>query len=148
MQSMRNLNVRKMKDKCPTCGSDVIVCGEGSTHFYVPKVNFIPYVYKAYIKEVYDGDTCTAIVDLGMRVSMEIKIRLYGINAPEIRGSEKGQGVRSREYLRNLILGKTVIIATRKDKTEKYGRWLAEIFLDDMNINQTMVEDGYAKDYK
>jgi hypothetical protein len=25
-----------MKDKCPTCGSDVIVCGEGSTHFYVP----------------------------------------------------------------------------------------------------------------
>jgi hypothetical protein len=25
-----------MKDKCPTCGSDVTVGGEGSTHFYVP----------------------------------------------------------------------------------------------------------------
>jgi micrococcal nuclease len=136
-----------MTEKCPTCGSDVTVGGEGSTHFYIPVVNYSPYVYKAYIKEVFDGDTCTATVDLGMRVSMDIKIRLYGINAPEMRGGDKGNGVRSREYLRNLILGKDVIIKTYKDKTEKFGRWLAEIFVDDQNVNQVMVQDGYAKKY-
>jgi len=137
-----------MTEKCPTCGSDVTVGGEGSTHFYIPVVNYSPYVYKAYISEVYDGDTCTATVDLGMRVSMEIRIRLYGINAPELRGSEKGNGVRSREYLRNLILGKNVIIKTYKDKTEKFGRWLAEIFVDNVNVNNVMVEDGYAVRYE
>jgi len=137
-----------MTEKCPTCGSDVNVGGEGSTHFYIPVVNYSPYVYKAYISEVYDGDTCTATVDLGMRVSMEIRIRLYGINAPELRGNEKGNGVRSREYLRNLILGKNVIIKTYKDKTEKFGRWLAEIFVDNVNVNNLMVEDGYAVRYE
>jgi micrococcal nuclease len=106
------------------------------------------YVYKAEILSVYDGDTCTAKVSLGFNISIEIKIRLYGINAPEVRGANKLEGIQSRDHLRSMILMKNVIIKTYKDKTEKYGRWLAEIFLDDMNINQTMVEDGYAKDYK
>ena len=111
-------------------------------------VNYSPYVYKATITSVFDGDTCTATVDLGMRVSMNIKIRLYGINAPEMRGGDKGNGVRSREYLRNLILGKDVIIKTYKDKTEKFGRWLAEIFVDNQSVNNIMVEDGYAVRYE
>jgi len=136
-----------MKDKCPTCGSDVKIGGEGSTHFYIPVMTYSPYVYKAFIKEVYDGDTCTATVSLGFNISIEIKIRLYGINAPEMRGGEKGQGIRSREYLKSMILGKELLIKTHKDKTEKYGRWLAEIFVDDENVNQIMVNDGYAKKY-
>ena len=106
------------------------------------------YVYKAEILSVYDGDTCTAKVSLGFNISIEIKIRLYGINAPEMRGGDKGNGVRSREYLRNLILGKDVIIKTYKDKTETYGRWLAEIFVDNQSVNNIMVEDGYAVRYE
>jgi micrococcal nuclease len=122
-----------MTEKCATCEN---------------VVNYSPYVYKAFITSVFDGDSCTAKLDLGMRVSMDIKIRLYGINAPEMRGGEKGNGVRSREYLRNLILGKDVIIKTYKDKTEKYGRWLAEIFVDNQSVNNIMVEDGYAVRYE
>lgn len=106
--------------------------------------NYVPYVYRAHIIEVYDGDTCTATVDLGMRVSMEIKIRLYGINAPELRGADKLAGIQSRDHLRSMILMRDVIIKTYKDKTEKYGRWLADIFIDDVNINQKMVQDGHA----
>lgn len=133
--------------KCPTCGSDVTVGGEGETHFYIPVDRFDPYVYKADIIAVYDGDTCTAIVDLGMRVSVEITIRLYGINTPELRGAQKLDGIKARDYLRSLILMKSVIIKTYKDKTEKYGRWLAEIFIDGVNINEKLVQEGYAVRY-
>jgi micrococcal nuclease len=44
-----------------------------------------PYFYKAKIISVYDGDTVTAVIDLGFEITKKIKIRLYGINAPEIR---------------------------------------------------------------
>lgn len=47
-------------------------------------------------------------------------------------------GLKSKARLEELILNKDVIIKTDKDKTEKYGRWLAEIFVGDVNVNQTL----------
>lgn len=135
------------KQKCPTCGSNVTVGGEGETHFYIPVIKYEPYVYKADIISVYDGDSCKAIVDLGMRISVEINIRLAGINAPEVRGANRMKGLQARDYLRGLILMKSVIIKTYKDKTEKYGRWLADVYLDQVNINELMVKQGYAIEY-
>lgn len=135
------------QEKCPTCGSDVAVGGEGVTHFYVPIIKYEPYVYKAEIISVYDGDTCTAIVDLGMNVNIEIKIRLAGINAPEIRGKERDKGLIVRDYLRELILNKSVIIKTQKDKTGKYGRWIADIWINEVNVNELLIVKGYAVPY-
>lgn len=132
---------------CPTCGVDVTVVGEGETHFYIPVIDFDPYVYKAEITEVYDGDTCTAIVDLGMNVRIKVKLRLSGINAPEVRGADKLGGIKSRDYLRSLILHRDVMIKTYKDKTEKYGRWLADIWVDNIFVNESMVEAGHAVRY-
>lgn len=75
---------------------------------------------------------------------------MYGINAPEMRGDEREQGLISRDALRAKIpAGVEVIIKTVQDKKGKYGRYLAEIYLDDLNINKWLVDDGYAvyKDY-
>ena len=48
------------------------------------------YYYRARVKSVYDGDTCTVDIDLGLRVWLKgEKLRLYGINASELRGSER-----------------------------------------------------------
>jgi micrococcal nuclease len=105
------------------------------------------YTYRAKIINVYDGDTCKALVDLGFRITFEIKIRLSKINAPEVRGEEREEGLKSKKRLEELILNKNVIIKTDKDKTEKYGRWLAEIFVNDENINQLLISEGYAKLY-
>jgi micrococcal nuclease len=117
------------------------------TNFMEENVKYEPYVYKADIIKVTDGDTVVAICDLGMRVSVEITIRLAGINAPEMRGANRLKGIESRDFLRGLILMKSVVIKTYKDKTEKYGRWLADIYLDKVNVNQLMVEQGYAVKY-
>lgn len=110
----------------------------------------ILYKYKALIVSVYDGDTVTADIDLGFRTAIrEEKLRLNRINAPEIVGPSKPEGTLSRDFLRGLVLNKEVLLKTIKDKQEKYGRYLAEIFIENeqgelVNINDLMVKEGHA----
>lgn len=108
------------------------------------------YWYKGKVMDVHDGDTCTVLMDLGLRVNMEVKIRLYGINAPELIGESHDAGIASRDYLSGLILGRDVYIRTEKDKKEKYGRWLGKIYLrdgDNESVNEKMVREKYAVAY-
>ncbi len=105
------------------------------------------YNYKAHIKAVYDGDTVTAVVDLGFLHYQEMKLRLYGIDTPEMRGEEREEGLVVRDILRGMILDKEVEIHTFKDKQGKYGRYLATIHLDDLNVNQWLVDNGHAVEY-
>jgi micrococcal nuclease len=108
------------------------------------------YEYKAEIIGVYDGDTVTADIDLGFNTwRRDERLRLYRINAPEVRGEDRPEGLVSRDALREKILGKEVIICTIRDKKGKYGRYLAEIHLEGLNINDWLVDSGYAvyKDY-
>lgn len=107
------------------------------------------YAYSAIVTEVYDGDTITADVDLGFKTWRHgEKLRLFGIDAPEVRGEERPEGLKSRDALRERILNKDVIICTIKDKTGKFGRYLAEIYLDDENINQWLIENNHAQPYE
>lgn len=103
------------------------------------------YCYKAYVTEVYDGDTITVDIDLGfcMWIKKE-KIRLYGIDAPELRGESREEGLKSRNWLREQILNKEIVLETIKDKREKYGRMLGRIFINDIYINDEMIAFGLA----
>ena len=104
------------------------------------------YYYKANVIKVYDGDTITVDIDLGIGIWLRKQsIRLYGIDAPEVRGSEKIEGKKSRDWLREKILGKEIILKTIKDKTGKYGRLLGEIWFENENINDLLVEVGMAE---
>jgi micrococcal nuclease len=107
------------------------------------------YTYKATIVDVYDGDTVTAVVDLGFRINFTIKIRLAGIDTPEIRGTERHQGLISKQRLEELILNKEVILHTQKDRQEKFGRWLGVIYLPNSNvsINEQLLKEGLADPY-
>ena len=111
------------------------------------------YEQNAKIISIYDGDTVTAEVDLGFNVTITEKFRLVRINAPEVRGEEREDGLKSRDRLRELILNKNVIIKTLKDRKGKYGRYLAEIYIheDDKttNVNDWLVTENLAeyKDY-
>ena len=104
------------------------------------------YTYKAMITSVYDGDTVTADVDLGFRnwVKGE-KLRLSRINTPEVRGVERPEGLISRDWLREKLMGQEVIIKTLKDKKGKYGRYVVEIYFEGRNVNDWLVEEGLAE---
>ncbi len=104
------------------------------------------YIYRAKITSVYDGDTVTADIDLGLHAWMHgEKLRLHRINAPELRGDERPEGLVSRDWLREKLTDQEVMIQTTKDKKGKYGRYLAEIFLDGVNINDQLVAEGMAE---
>ena len=105
------------------------------------------YHYKAKIIAVYDGDTVTAMVDLGFLHFQEMKLRLFGIDTPELRGEEREQGMVVRDLLREMILDKEVEIHSYKDKQGKYGRYLATIVIDGLDINRWLLDEGHAQPY-
>ena len=103
------------------------------------------YQYRAIVTKVYDGDTITVNIDLGLKSwRFGEKIRLYGIDTPEIRGPERAEGLVARDALREMILNREVNIKTYRDKKGKYGRWLGVIELDGVNINEKLVMLGFA----
>lgn len=104
------------------------------------------YSYNAEIIDVKDGDTIVANVDLGFGVWLKKQtFRLAGINSPEIKTNE---GKTSKEKLKEYIFNKRVILHTKKDSKEKYGRWLCTVVLEEdknlIDINHRMVAEGYA----
>jgi len=108
------------------------------------------YHYTAHVLSVYDGDTCRVDIDLGLGIWIRNeKLRLARINAPELTGDTKVAGMASRDALRELIDGKEIIIETIKDQRGKYGRYLAEIWLEQnggfININDELVAQGHAE---
>ena len=118
------------------------------------------YEYMAKVVSVYDGDTVRCDIDLGFGINMkDQKIRFMDINTPEIRGSEREEGIKVRDYVRSKILGKHVMLKTYKDSKGKYGRWLARIFYknegvviasDNMSsltcLNDELLTKGMAKE--
>jgi micrococcal nuclease len=107
------------------------------------------YVYNATVLDVYDADTCTLVIDLGFKVYIKEKVRLSGIDTPEIRTKnlmEKRAALKARDFVRKMILEKTVTISTRKEG--KFGRYIADIFLDTgTHLNTLLVKRGYAREY-
>ncbi len=107
--------------------------------------------YRAHVTSVYDGDTCTVDIDLGLGVWVRgEKLRLHRINAPELRGRDAPKGKASRDHLKWLIGGREVLLQTIKDRREKYGRYLAEVWLEKpgaapANVNDAMVAAGQAR---
>jgi len=107
------------------------------------------YTYNARCTQVYDGDSITVDIDLGFNHWMlNQKIRLFGINTPEVRGSERPSGLIARLRLRGLIEGRDIILASHRDRAGKYGRWLGTIYIDDININKLLLAEGLATIYE
>lgn len=103
------------------------------------------YQYKCTILRIVDGDTVDIRVDLGFRLAMEMRVRLFGINAPEMNVPA---GKLAKEHLAELMpLGTELIVATEKDRQEKYGRYLGTFYKDGTNLNIQMHLDGHAELY-
>ena len=105
------------------------------------------YNYNATVLKVVDGDTVDLRVDLGFKISLEIRVRLMEINAPEVSTPE---GVKSREWLRTLLTpGMSVVVSTAKLPGDPYGRWLGKIATKDIpDLSQHILKEGYAVPYK
>jgi len=92
------------------------------------------------IKDCYDGDTC--ITKSGE------KIRLACIDAPELKVKkvDSSKGVSSKNYLNNLVSNKYVEI--KRLDIDRYGRTVAELFLNGKNIQKAIFDNQFAVIYK
>lgn len=111
--------------------------------------NFVPKIKECKVIKVYDGDTITVAAFLkGDPECYKFQVRLNGIDSPEMRGSsenEKKHAIISRDALSEQILNK--IIKLEIKGKEKYGRLLADVLYNGKNMNEWMVQNGYAVKY-
>lgn len=113
-------------------------------------IPFIPPISKGRVIKVYDGDTITVASKLPFTGSplYRFRVRLARIDAPEIRAdceTERKYAIISRDFLSERIINQEVQI--RNNKSEKYGRLLAEIYFNDINISDMMMENKMAVYY-
>lgn len=113
-------------------------------------VPFVPPIDSGLVVKVYDGDTITIAQSLPIANSpiYNFHVRLNGIDTPEIKGKtprEKELAKIARDALCNKIFGKMVIL--KNVSTEKYGRILADVYLNDENLSEWMVNNQYAIAY-
>jgi micrococcal nuclease len=114
-----------------------------------PKFTFKGTKCSAKCVHVYDGDTAHFVFrPFPQAEPRRFVCRMLGYNSAEIHGStteEKLKAIESREALSRMILGEVVTLDL--DAYDKYGRILATVYHDNVNINRWMVDNGHGKEY-
>ena len=114
------------------------------------------YTYKAEVARVVDADTFLLTIDTGFDNWLDSRVRLRGIDAPEI---STALGRRAYRYVKKALGNRPVVIKTYKE--EKYGRYLVDLFYmrkkvsdpqiiarEGIFLNQELLDLGLAKLYK
>lgn len=117
---------------------------------YKETIAFVPPIYSGKVVKVYDGDTITIASRLPNlnKPIYRFSVRLSGIDSPEIKGKteiEKNLAIKARDALHDKIFGKIVLL--KNTSIEKYGRILADVYLEDLHLNKWMLENNYAIEY-
>ena len=114
------------------------------------------YIFSGLVNRVIDGDTYDVTLDLGFYVSHRIRVRLKGVDTPEVYGSNaSAAGKAASEYVRKMLEGRSVTVQTYKNAPTTYNRWEADVYFDrvdqqgqviesDLNLAEHLVKQGYA----
>jgi endonuclease YncB( thermonuclease family) len=86
------------------------------------------------VTKVFDGDT--------IELAGGQRVRLMGIDAPDFPSDCHAQ--ESADYLKKLVLNKSVVLKKGSNDKDAYGRLLRYIWVGDMHVNAHLVETGYA----
>jgi endonuclease YncB( thermonuclease family) len=113
-------------------------------------VEFIPPIDNGIVIKVYDGDTITIATTLPIINSplYRFSVRLNGIDTPEIKGNtddEKNAATEVKNILTTMLLNKKVVLKNLQN--EKYGRILADVYLDNLCINEWLLRERLAVKY-
>lgn len=91
------------------------------------------------VVRIVDGDT--------VELASGEKVRLIGVNTPEIHGQTQPYGKEASEFTRKELLGKDVVLFPDVSDRDRYGRLLRYVFVsgtDDM-FNGKLLTEGYAQ---
>lgn len=113
------------------------------------------WVFRASLARVVDGDTLDLIIDAGMHDRRVERVRLLGVNTPEVRGvPDRAPGLAAAAYVRQWLALATfppwdfpLVIQTTK--TDDFGRYLADVWrgIDGAHLNDDLLTSGHAVPY-
>lgn len=118
------------------------------------------FTYRAEVNKVIDGDTLTVYVDFGFNDEPFLipKLRLRGIDSPEMDTEE---GKRAKRFVESRLKDCAfIIVKTYKDRSDKYDRYLADVFYlegeEDKDVvaakgkfvNQELLDERLAAEYE
>lgn len=102
------------------------------------------FTYRAFIERVIDGDTLLTEVDCGFGIYSRQYLRLRGIDAPELSTTA---GLRAKRFVERQIK-EVPFITIKTEKKEKYGRYLADVWIGATYLNQLLLDKGLAGVYR
>ena len=98
------------------------------------------YTYVGLIESIIDGDTVWAYIDCGFDVWVRQKLRLRGIDTPEIATA---RGQRARDFVQG-ELRQVDFVALTTTRPDKYGRYLTDLFhLPDEDDPEVVLRRGH-----
>ena len=101
-------------------------------------------VYEGQVLRVIDGDTFDALVNLGFGVYQKFRVRVEGVDTPEMNTRE---GKKAKMVVEDLIGGKTVYLS--EAGSDKYGRALARVeLITGKDLTEYLIEHKLGKEYK
>lgn len=104
------------------------------------------YRYRAKLDRLIDGDTAVFMVDLGFKCFAAITCRVRGVNAPEVTGASKLEGLAAKAYSYQLLAGKDLIIESYRDQMS-FARWICDVYVDGSLWADRLIEAGHGVAY-
>ena len=104
---------------------------------------------KADLSYVHDGDTFRAIAHPWPTIQVNTLVRVKGIDTPELRGKcekEKALAREAKEAL-EVLLTNTPIVLHDPQPDKYFGRIVAYVTADGLNVASLLIDDGYARPY-
>ncbi len=96
------------------------------------------YTYLAELEKIVDGDTLHVKLNLGFGVKHHEILRLAKIQAAERKTKE---GIKVTAELKKILQGVTFLVL-RTNKTDTYGRYVADVFFNAKEKNPQKVADS------
>ena len=110
------------------------------------------FAYRARALNVVDGDTVDLFIDLGFRMTSTQRVRLLGVNTPELHSpdlSVRERAVAAKQFLMSMLLiGGDWPLIVQTAKSDSFGRWLADIWVAGTHVNNALLEKGHAVPFK
>ena len=91
----------------------------------------------AKVTKVFDGDT--------IQIESGENVRYIGIDTSEVYPKVECGSLEAKKENENLVLGKTVRLEKDISETDKYGRLLRYVYMDNKFVNDELIKNGYAK---
>lgn len=93
----------------------------------------INWTFPAYCIKVIDGDTIDVFLDIGFKCTRTERLRLMGVNCPELHGPTSAAGMRAKKFTEGVIAGWQPIderwpLAVQTFKADVFGRYLAHVW--------------------